>query len=109
MFMRCAYLIGQAKPGKGDELQKALRSALKMYMGFDRILSARLLVGQDHEEGAPEIYATLEFLFETEADLHAALAKPYRQEFRAWFASNVTPLFEGVIKHINQDTTEQRP
>ncbi len=109
MFMRCAYLIGQPQPGKGDELQQALRSALKMYMNFDRILSARLLLGQDHEDGAPAIYATLEFWFDTEADLHAALDKPYRQEFRTWFAANVTPLFDGVIKHINQDVTEQKP
>lgn len=109
MFMRCAYLIGQPKQGKGDDLRKALQSALKMYAGFDKLVSARLLLGQDHEEGAPQIFATLEFWFETEADLHAALAKPYRQEFRAWFAANVTPMFEGVIKHINQQVTEHRP
>ncbi len=109
MFMRCAYHIGQPRPGKGDDLQKALRSALKMYMNFERIVSARLLLGRDHEEGAPAIYATLEFWFASEADLHAALDKPYRQEFRTWFAANVTPLFDGVVKHINQDVTEQNP
>ncbi|MES2412484.1 MAG: hypothetical protein V4614_01695 [Pseudomonadota bacterium] len=106
MFMRCAYLIGQPKPGKDAELQKALRAALPMYKGFDGLQSARLLLGQDHEEGAPAIYATLEFWFKDEAALNAALDKPYRQEFRTWFAANVTPLFDGVIKHINQDLIE---
>ena len=108
MFIRCGYLIGKPAPGKADALREGLLKALKMFMAFDKIRSAKLLSGKDFEDGAPEIYATLELCFDNEADLLAALATPYRQEFRAFFAAHVMPNFDGIVKHINQDVTEEK-
>ncbi len=109
MFIRCGYLIGKPAPGKADALREGLLKSLKMFMGFEKIRSAKLLSGKDFEDGAPEIYATLELCFDNEADLLAALATPYRQEFRAFFAANVMPNFDGIVKHINQEVAEEKP
>jgi hypothetical protein len=109
MFIRCAYLIGKPAQGKDAALHQALQSLLKMYMSFEKIRAVKLLTGREWEDGAPGIYATLELCFDSEADLKAALATPFRQEFRAYFAANVIPLFDGIVKHINYDVLEQTP
>jgi len=108
MFIRSAYFIGQPVAGQAEALRGHLEAALQRYMGFDKIQSAQLYVSQEFEEGAPGIYATLQLCFACEADLLAALATPFRQEMRAYFAEAVFPLFEGSVKHINHEVTEQR-
>ena len=108
MFIRCAYLIGKPVAGKEGDLQRALQATLKMYLNFDNIRSIKLLTGRDHEAGAPDIYATLQMCFDSAGDLAAAFEKPFRQEFRAHFAANVMPLFDGIVKHINFDVAEER-
>ena len=107
MFIRCAYLIGRPLAGHEPQLHDSLLEALRLYGGFDKIRSIRLLTSQDAEDGAPDIYATLELHFASEADLNAAFEKPFRQEFRAWFALHVMPHFSGIVKHANQQVDEQ--
>ena len=107
MFMRCAYFVGQPVASKAAEFQARLDEALKRYMGFERILSAQMLMAREREDGAPNIYATLQLCFRSEADLRAALASPFRTVMRAYFVEQVFPLFEGSVTHINHDVSEQ--
>jgi hypothetical protein len=109
MFIRCAYLVGKPRDGHADALRQSLLTALPMYMRFDKIVSIRLLTSQDHEDGAPDIYATLELCFQTEAELWAAFEKPFRQEFKGWFGANVMPHFDGIVRHANQTVDEHTP
>ncbi|MEO7243030.1 MAG: hypothetical protein ABIW85_08980 [Variovorax sp.] len=106
MFIRCAYFTGKPVAGKEAALKKSLQATLAAYMKFEKIRSVQLLIAKEHEEGAPNHYATLQLCFDSEADLQAALATPFRQEMRAHFVDNVFPLFEGVVKHINCDVHE---
>lgn len=107
MYMRCAYFVGRPVRGKEAEFHSRLNDALKMYMGFEKILSVQLLCGKEFEDGAPDIHATLQLCFDNEADLQAALASPFRQEMRSYFVDTVFPLFDGSVKHINHMVSEQ--
>lgn len=106
MFIRCAYFAGRPVPGQEKLLRERLTALLKMYVRFENIVSLQLLVAGEAEEGSPGLYATLQLCFKSEADLKAALATPFRQECRAFFLANVLPLFEGTVKHINNDVEE---
>lgn len=107
MFMRCAYFVGRPVRGKEAELHARLTDALTMYQGFDKIRSVQLLLAKESEEGAPDIYATLQLCFAEEAELQAALASPFRQQMRAYFVDTVFPPFEGSVKHINHAVSDR--
>ncbi len=107
MFIRSAYFVGKPFPGKEAEFRQLLQGALKLYMGFKNIRGAQFLEAREVEEGAPAIYATLQLRFDSESDLQAALATPFRQEMRSYFLNSVFPLFDGTAKHINHHVEEQ--
>ena len=97
----------QLVAGKEAALKQSLQATLAAYMKFETIRSVQLLIAREHEEGAPNHYATLQLFFDTEADLQAALATLFRQEMRAHFVYAVFPLFERPVQHINYDVDEQ--
>ena len=109
MFIRCAYFVGKPIPGKEAQLRARLAETLGLYMGFDKIRRVQLLSTQAAEEGAPDVFACLQLSFDTEQDLQQALATPYRQQLRAHFAEAVLPLFDGTVKHINHQVSDQVP
>lgn len=105
MYVRCGYFIGQPVKGKKKELDEQLHGVVELYRRFPGIRWASMLVSDEVDDGAPAIYATIQFCFDSKADLEAALATPHRQELRDYYASAVLPLFEGTVQHANQDVT----
>lgn len=105
MYVRCGYFIGQPVAGKKAELDAQLHGIVELYRRFPRIRWANMSVADEVDEGAPAIYATIQFCFDSKQDLEAALATPVRQELRTHYANAVLPLFEGTIKHANQTVT----
>ncbi|CAM5428506.1 hypothetical protein [Eoetvoesiella caeni] len=102
MYVRCGYFIGQPVQGKKKELDEQLHAVVEMYRRFPGIRWASMLVADEADVGAPAIYATIQFCFDSKAALEAALATPHRQELRAHYANAVMPLFEGSVQHANQ-------
>lgn len=105
MYVRCGYFIGQPVQGKKKELDEQLHAVVEMYRRFPGIRWASMLVTDEVDDGTPAIYATLQFCFDSKADLETALATPHRQELRTHYANAVLPFFEGTIKHANQEVT----
>ncbi len=101
MFMRCAYFIGRPVPGQEAELHRRMIDTAGRYLGFPQMRSVQLITSQQKDEGAPDLYATLQLIYDSEQAMHDALALPLRDELRAHFAAQVLPLFEGTVKHIN--------
>lgn len=102
MYVRCGYFIGRPVEGKKDELDAQLRAIVNLYPKFPGIRWANMLIADEVDEGAPAIYATIQFAFDSKEALEAALATPHRQELRAQYAKTVLPLFEGTVLHANQ-------
>ena len=102
MYVRCGYFIGRPIQGKKDELDAQLRAVMDLYPGFPGIRWAHMLIADEVDEGAPDVYATVQFAFDSKEALDAALATPHRQELRAHYARWVLPLFEGTVLHANQ-------
>lgn len=110
MFMRCAYFLGKPVPGQEEELHRRMVEVAQRYLGFEQVRSVQLLTSAHGDEGAPDLYATLQLCYDSEDDMNAALAMPYRHELRAHFAELVLPLFEGSVKHVNHHVdTPRRP
>lgn len=105
MYVRCGYFIGQPVDGKKEALDEQLRAVMELYPKFPGIRWAKMLIADEVDEGAPGIYATVQFAFDSKSDLEAALATPSRQEIRGHYARFVLPLFEGTVLHANQHVT----
>jgi len=105
MYVRCGYFIGHPVPGKKKELDEQLHAVVEMYRRFPGIRWASMLVADEVDDGAPAIYATIQFCFDSKTALETALATPHRQELRTHYANAVLPLFEGTVLHANQNVT----
>ncbi|WP_017522748.1 hypothetical protein [Pusillimonas noertemannii] len=102
MYVRCGYFIGRPVEGKKDELDAQLQAMMPHYNGFPGIRWANMLIADQVDDGAPAIYATVQFAFDSKEALEAALATPHRQVVRDQYAKTVLPLFEGTVLHANQ-------
>ncbi|HUH88782.1 MAG TPA: hypothetical protein VL003_12150 [Pusillimonas sp.] len=102
MYVRCGYFIGRPIEGKKEELDTQLKAMMAHYPGFPGIRWAQMLIADEVDEGAPGIYATVQFAFDSKEALEAALATPHRQEVRGHYARSVLPLFDGTVLHANQ-------
>ena len=103
MYVRCAYFIGHPVTGKKEELDKRLLEVVEMYPEFPGLRWANIMIAKEADEGAPDIYATLQFCFDSPEALARALDTPHRQVMRNHFTTHVLPLFEGKIFHVNQE------
>lgn len=106
MYTRYAYFMGQPKAGAEDQFMAGLEAATAQYAGLPGVRSARLEIPETIDDGAPAIFASIRMAFDSAADIEIALASPERQLVRAAFVSQVLPLFEGTVAHINSGGRE---
>ncbi len=103
MYVRCAYFIGRPVAGKQKELDEQLLAVVDLYPGFPGLRWANMMLSKEPDDGTPDIYATVQFCFDSPEALAQALDTPHRQVVRDHYAKHVLPLFEGTIKHVNQE------
>ncbi len=101
MYTRNAFFLGQPAVGAEDRFRAGLKNGTEQYARLPGVRSARLEYPLAKDEGAPDIYATIRMVFESEQDIERALASPERQLVRATFVADVMPLFEGRVAHVN--------
>lgn len=106
MYTRYAYFLGQPVAGAEAQFVAGLEAATARYAGLPRVRSARLEMPESIDEGAPAIFASIRMSFDRAEDIAFALASPERQLVRAAFMSQVLPLFDGKVVHINNRGTE---
>ena len=101
MYTRNAFFLGAPVAGADDKFRAGLESGTAQYAKLPGVRSARLEFPLTKDDGAPDIYATIRMVFDSEQDIERALASPQRQLVRAAFAGAVMPLFEGKVVHVN--------
>jgi uncharacterized protein (TIGR02118 family) len=107
MYVRCAVFEGTV-----DAMDRAAFDAhiearvLPILAAFPKIRSARVLRAAAVEDDGPPIYQVFELVFDSEADMTAALASPNRIRSRAAVAQ-IMPLFKGRIYHVNFRASER--
>lgn len=105
---RYAYFIGKPVEGKSDEFLEELGAIVRGFSTLPGVRSAQLEKPYYFETDDLAIYATVRISFDSTEDIETALATPERQELRTRFAQRVKPLFDGVVTHINYDSTEYK-
>jgi len=103
---RYAYLLGKPVEGKSEQFLHELSEIVAGFSSLPGVQSAQLERPYYFETNDLDIYATVRISFESTEAIEAALATTRRQELRAQFAERVKPLFEGVVTHINYESTE---
>ena len=100
MIIRSAVLEGtvaEADRAQFDaHMATTVLAAIARYPGIREV---RLRRPVEAEAGAPPVYMVFDLVFETLADMHAALASPIRQEVRGRIAE-VMKLFAGRVYHL---------
>lgn len=101
MYTRYAYFLGRPVVGSEAQFAAGLEAAVLLYARLPRMRSAQLEFAIHVDEGAPPVFAIIRLNFDSAQDIEDALASPERQRARAAFVSDVMPLFEGKVVHIN--------
>ncbi len=109
MFVRCAYFEGDVAPENRERFDRVVDQEIAPLMArFPKVRAVRILRGDWFEDAAPRYYQTFEMQFDTAEDIEAALQAPVRKQIHAKL-SEILPLFDGSIKHINHRVTEVMP
>lgn len=103
---RYAYFLGRPIEGKSEQFLHELGEVVAGFSGLPGVVSAQLERPYYFETDDLDIYATVRISFESSEAIDVALATTRRQELRAQFAERVKPLFNGVVTHINYESTE---
>jgi len=103
MYVRCAYFEGDVAPENREKFNRFFEEeAVPLINKFPGIRGVRLLRSEWREEGAPNVYQTIELTFETREDVKAALASPAREKnLENTRNSGIMDLFDGTVRHIN--------
>ena len=100
MIIRSALLIGTVAPKDQADFDAYMRDVvvpeIGTYPGI-RGVTLRKLVAAD--EGAPSVYMQFDLLFDSLADMDAALASPVRMAVRDRIKAGMAP-FSGVVTHV---------
>ena len=106
MILRSALLLGTVAPDDQPAFDAYMRDVvvpeIGTYPGI-RGVTLRKLVQAD--EGAPPLYMQFDLLFETLADMEAALASPVRTAVRDRIKAGMAP-FQGTVTHVVSESLE---
>ena len=100
MILRSALLLGSVAPDDQPAFDAYMRDVvvpeIGTYPGI-RGVTLRKLVQAD--DGAPSVYMQFDLLFDSLADMDAALASPVRTAVRDRIKEGMAP-FNGTVTHI---------
>lgn len=100
MILRSALLIGTVapddRPGFDAHMRDVVLPAIRRYPGL-RTVTLRRTVAAD--PGAPGIYMQFDLVFDSLADMEAALASPVRAEVRTQIQAGMGA-FRGTVTHV---------
>jgi uncharacterized protein (TIGR02118 family) len=103
MYVRCAYFEGTVAPENRERFDRFFeQEVVPLISQFPNIRGVRLLRSEWREEGAPDIYQTIEMTFDSKEDVATALASDARaQNKENTQNSGIMELFQGRLYHIN--------
>lgn len=106
MILRSALLLGTVAPDDQPKFDAYMRDVvvpeIGTYPGI-RGVTLRKLVQAD--EGAPPVYMQFDLLFDSLADMDAALASPVRTAVRDRIKAGMAP-FQGTVTHVVSDSMD---
>jgi antibiotic biosynthesis monooxygenase (ABM) superfamily enzyme len=107
MWVRCGMFVGSVKPENQAKfnafIDTRVRDKIATFPGLRRL---RILRAKWREDGAPDIYQTIEMTFEDAAAIDAMLASPERAE-NVTLMKEIMPLFEGKVYHVNYEVSAE--
>lgn len=103
MYVRCAYFVGTVAPENRARFDSFIETECAPIIAtFPGLRSFRILRGRWYEEGATDIYMTIELTFDGPADIAAMLASGPRAR-NVEKMKEIMPLFEGRVFHVNHE------
>ena len=110
MYVRCAYFEGDVAAENREKFNRFFEDvAVPLINKFPGIRGVRLLRSEWREEGAPNIYQTIELTFDNREAVEAALASPARENnLENMRKSGIMDLFDGTVRHINFEVPAYR-
>lgn len=106
MILRSALLLGTVVPDDQPDFDAYMREVvvpeIGTYPGI-RGVTLRKLVQAD--DGAPPVYMQFDLMFDTLADMEAALASPVRTAVRDRIKAGMAP-FIGTVTHVVSKSIE---
>lgn len=106
MILRSALLLGTVGPDDQPEFDAYMRDVvapeISTYPGI-RGVTLRKLVQAD--DGAPPVYMQFDLLFDSLADMDAALASPVRTAVRDRIKAGMAP-FQGTVTHVVSESMD---
>ncbi|WP_417587132.1 EthD family reductase [Pararhodobacter oceanensis] len=100
MIIRSALLLGQVAADRQEDFDRHMREVVVAKIRqYPRILDVTLRKTQASDDGAPEIYMQFDLMFDSLADMDAALASPVRDAVRAEIIAGMGD-FQGRTVHV---------
>ncbi|MBN8293375.1 EthD family reductase [Rhodobacter sp. NTK016B] len=106
MILRSALLLGSVAPDDQPAFDAYMRDVvvpeIGTYPGIREVTLRKLVQADD---GAPPVYMQFDLLFDSLADMDAALASPVRTAVRDRIKEGMAP-FNGTVTHVVSEAIE---